>query len=59
MAERFKATVLKTVVDASPPWVRIPLSPPKQTTRGLISEFRPLNSEYNGEMAEWPKAPHC
>ena len=29
MAERFKAAVLKTAVDASPPWVRIPLLPPK------------------------------
>jgi hypothetical protein len=28
MAERFKAAVLKTAVDASPPWVRIPLLPP-------------------------------
>jgi hypothetical protein len=27
MAERFKAAVLKTAVDASPPWVRIPLLP--------------------------------
>src|SRR3989339_862380 len=30
MAEWFKAAVLKTVVDESPPWVRIPLSPPKK-----------------------------
>jgi hypothetical protein len=28
MAEWFKAPVLKTGVDASPPWVRIPLPPP-------------------------------
>ena len=28
VAERFKATVLKTVVRASVPWVRIPLPPP-------------------------------
>ncbi len=28
MAEWFKATVLKTVEDESPPWVRIPPSPP-------------------------------
>ena len=28
MAEWFKAAVLKTAVGASPPWVRIPLSPP-------------------------------
>ena len=28
MAEWFKAAVLKTAVDASPPWVRIPLLPP-------------------------------
>jgi hypothetical protein len=27
MAERLKATVLKTVVGATPPWVQIPLSP--------------------------------
>ena len=32
MAEWFKATVLKTVVPARVPWVRIPLSPP--TLRG-------------------------
>ena len=29
VAERFKATVLKTVVRASVPWVRIPLPPPE------------------------------
>jgi len=28
MAERLKAAVLKTVVGANPPGVRIPLSPP-------------------------------
>jgi hypothetical protein len=28
MAEWFKAAVLKTAVGATPPWVRIPLSPP-------------------------------
>jgi hypothetical protein len=28
VAEWFKATVLKTVVGASPPWVRIPPLPP-------------------------------
>ena len=28
MAERLNATVLKTVEGATPPWVRIPLSPP-------------------------------
>jgi hypothetical protein len=29
MAEWFKAAVLKTAVVEIPPWVRIPLSPPK------------------------------
>src|SRR5205807_8302558 len=37
MAERFKAAVLKTAVDASPPWVRIPLLPPY-----LVREFSAL-----------------
>ena len=32
VAERFKATVLKTVVRASVPWVRIPLPPPETPT---------------------------
>ena len=30
MAEWFKAAVLKTAVGASPPWVRIPPSPPSE-----------------------------
>jgi hypothetical protein len=35
MAERFKAAVLKTAVDASPPWVRIPLLPPCISIKAL------------------------
>ena len=34
MAERFKAAVLKTAVGSSPPWVRIPLSPPHTKNAG-------------------------
>ena len=43
MAERFKATVLKTVVRESVPWVRIPLSPP--LLRRSLSEGE-LTKEY-------------
>ncbi len=43
MAERFKAPVLKTGVVAIPPWVRIPLSPPR------LRYFR-----YSGSCANQP-----
>ena len=35
MAEWFKAPVLKTGEGASPPWVRIPLSPPPYAPAGF------------------------
>ena len=35
VAERLNATVLKTVVGASPPWVRIPPSPPFGLSKAL------------------------
>ena len=44
MAERFKAAVLKTVVDESLPRVRIPIPP--------LCVYRYLY----GELAEWSKA---
>ncbi len=53
MAERLKATVLKTVEDASPPRVRIPVSPPNN----LYDKTSKVLS--TGEVPEWPKGTHC
>src|SRR3569833_1974075 len=50
MAEWFKAPVLKPGVGASPPWVRIPLSPPRRSpdvtsaTSLVLRHARPGNS---------------
>ena len=40
MVEWFKAAVLKTAEDASPPWVRIPLSPPFYRKNLTINELQ-------------------
>src|SRR5687768_6487039 len=52
MAERFKAPVLKTGVVAIPPWVRIPLSPPKHFEHGIASA-RISNAIAQGEGARF------
>ena len=39
VAERFKAAVLKTAVDVSPPWVRIPPSPPNKKSPEVSGLF--------------------
>ncbi len=46
MTERFKVTVLKTVVLERVPWVRIPLPPLEQ-----VLTF--------GEVPEWPNGLAC
>ena len=47
MSERFKETVLKTVVPATVPWVRIPLSPPNKTLGrpGVLRFLSSLNKQ--------------
>jgi hypothetical protein len=60
MAEWTMATVLKTVVGANSPGVRIPLPP----LRGLLRQFnsmqRDLSEVYlTGEMPEWSIGAAC
>lgn len=59
MTEWLKVTVLKTVVSAMVPWVRIPLSPPKivpQLVWGIIfdknalGEFRILREAFHSTL---------
>ncbi len=56
MAERSKATVLKTVVGLHPPGVRIPLPPPAKfgTTgcySGVVAGLTPRNSSLSGKIS--------
>ena len=60
VAERFKATVLKTVVRASVPWVRIPLPPPETpifsyTFSVSANRLAPLIALYNAFCQDFLK----